>query len=179
MDNFEKHIRDNANQFNDHKADRDKLWAHISAELEQKETKVIPIWVLPMARVACFALLFLGIGAFVGFSMYKNNPSKEEFVSKELQEINMHYKDLLAYQVEQVQKNPNLSEGDKTEFLSFMDELDAEYEILRLEMHNNLDNEQILEAIIANYQKRIKLINSLLKKINYSKNKNENYGYTL
>ena len=37
MDNFEKHIRDNAGQFDELKADRAKLWANISAELQKEE----------------------------------------------------------------------------------------------------------------------------------------------
>ncbi|WP_109302564.1 hypothetical protein [Aquimarina sp. AU474] len=182
MDNFEKHIRENAAEFDEHKADRAKLWAHISTELqkeESKETKVIPLWVWSTLRIACFVVLLLSIGGFIGFSIYKSGTPKEQFVSKELQEINMHYKDLLAYQVELVQKNPNLSKEDKTEFLSFMDELDTEYETLRLEMHKNLDNEQVLEAIVANYQKRIDLITNLLQKINDSKKLDDTYGYTL
>ncbi len=179
MDNFEKHIRDNAAQFNEHKADRDKMWTHISYELQKKETRIIPLWVWPVVRVACFAILFLGIGGFVGFSIYKSTTPEQQYVSKELQEINMHYKDVLAYQISLVEKNPNLSSEDKTEFLSFMDELDAEYELLRLELQNNLDNERILEAIVANYQKRIELIRNLLQKINDSKNLDNDYGYTL
>ncbi|MEM0933825.1 MAG: hypothetical protein AAGJ12_15245, partial [Bacteroidota bacterium] len=81
--------------------------------------------------------------------------------------------------VELVRNHPNLTEADKVEFLSFMDELDLEYEALRKEMGRNLDNEQILEAIVANYKKRIELIENLLRQINDSKKVEKEYGYTL
>ena len=68
---------------------------------------------------------------------------------------------------------------DKAEFLSFMDELDAEYEVLREEMRNNLDNERVLEAIVANYKKRIELIENLLQQLNDAKQPDDEYGYTL
>ena len=60
-----------------------------------------------------------------------------------------------------------------------MDELDEEYETLREEMRNNLDNERVLEAIVANYKKRIELIENLLRQLNDAKKSDEDYGYTL
>lgn len=179
MDNFEKHIRDNAAQFDTQKADRAKLWANISAELEKPEPKVIPLWKRSMLRIAASVVLLLGIASFIGLSIYGGGTAETQYVSKELLEIDMHYKGLVSYQVQLVQNNPNLSETDKAEFLSFMDELDAEYEILREEMRNNLDNERVLEAIVANYKKRIELIENLLRQINDAKKSEEDYGYTL
>ncbi|UOY06416.1 hypothetical protein L0P88_21150 [Muricauda sp. SCSIO 64092] len=179
MDNFEKHIRENAAQFNEHKADRAKLWANISAELHQPEPKVIPLWKRPMLRIAASIVLLFGIASFIGLSVLSGGTTETQYVSKELLEIDMHYKGLVSYQVQLVQNNPNLSEMDKAEFLSFMDELDAEYETLRKEMRNNLDNERVLEAIVANYKKRIELIENLLQQLNDAKNSDEDYGYTL
>lgn len=179
MDNFEKHIRENAAQFDTHKADRAKLWANISAAMEKPEPKVIPLWKRPMLRIAASVVLLLGIASFIGLSIYGGGTSETQYVSKELLEIDMHYKGLVSYQVQLVQNNPNLSEMDKAEFLSFMDELDAEYETLRNEMQNNLDNERVLEAIVANYKKRIELIENLLRQINDAKKSDEDYGYTL
>jgi hypothetical protein len=78
-----------------------------------------------------------------------------------------------------VKNHPDLSQEDKDEFLSFMDELDEEYGVLKLEMEKNLNNERVLEAIIGNYKKRIELIENLLRQINDSKMINDDYGYTL
>lgn len=179
MDNFEKHIRENAAQFDTQKADRAKLWANISAELQKPESKVIPLWKRPMLSIAASLVLLLGIAGFIGLSIYGGGSSSTQYVFKELLEIDMHYKGLVSYQVQLVENSPNLSKEDKAEFLSFMDELDAEYETLREEMRNNLDNELVLEAIVANYKKRIELIENLLRQINDAKKSNENYGYTL
>ena len=179
MDNFEKHIRENANLFDEHKADSSKLWANISAELEIPKPKVIPLWKRPVLRIAASLVLLVGIGSFIGLFVFGSNPNETQYVSKELLEIDMHYKGLVSYQVELVQNSSNLSEEDKDEFLSFMDELDAEYETLRQEMRNNLDNERVLEAIVANYKKRIELMENLLQQINDDKKPDEDYGYTL
>ena len=179
MDNFEKHIRDNAGQFDEHKADRAKLWANISAELRKEEPKIIPLWKRPVFRVAASIIILVGLAGVILRSSVNGNQSETQYVSKELLDIDIHYQSLVAYQVSLVQKNPNLTEEDKVEFLSFMDDLDLEYQALRKEMGSNLDNEQILEAIVANYKKRIELIENLLRQINDSKKVDNEYGYTL
>ena len=179
MDNFEKHIRANKEAFDGQKADRAKLWANIEAQLEPSEPKVIPLWKSPMLRIAATVLVILGISGLIGISFLNGSTNENNFVSKELQDIDTHYKGLVSYQVQLVKNNDKLSDADKEEFLSFMDELDTEYEQLKLEMKNNLDNELVLEAIVSNYRKRIELIENLLRQLNESKLKDEDYGYTL
>lgn len=180
MDNFEKHIRENAAEFNEHKADKAKLWAAIAQELKVEEPKVIPIWKSPWIRVAASILLILGITTVIGLSgLGQDSTMDTDYASKELLDIDMHYKNLVSYQVTLVQDHPKLSDEDKTEFLSFMDELDDEYGQLRLEIHKNLDNQRVLEAIISNYKQRITLIEKFLQQLNDSKITNEEYGYTL
>jgi len=179
MDQFEKHIRDNKAVFDDHRADREKIWANIASQLNEERPKVIPLWKSPMLRIAASILILLGISGAIGFNFFAGPTTEAQFVSQELQDIDMHYQGLVTYQVQLVQNNSQLSDADKEEFLSFMVELDAEYEQLKLEMQNNLDNEQVLEAIVANYRKRIELIENLLQQLNESKIKEDDYGYTL
>ena len=180
MDNFEKHIRENATQFGKQKADRAKLWANISKELEVKKPKTIPLWKSPVLKIAATLLLFLGIASIVGLQIFGMNSATEaQYASQDLLDIDMHYKELVSYQVRLVQNHPKLTDVDKIDFLSFMEELDAEYEQLRSEMLNNLDNERVLEAIITNYRQRIELIENLLQQISDSKIQDDDYGYTL
>lgn len=180
MDNFEKNIRQNAAQFDDHHPDRDKMWASISKELESNSPKVVPLWKAPMLRMVAALLLLFGVTSFIALSIMNTNTDMEtHYASKELLDIDKHYQGLVSYQVQLVQNHPKLSETDKAEFLSFMDELDAEYQQLRIEMRNNLDNELVLEAIVSNYKQRIELIENLLKQINDSKIQEDDYGYTL
>ncbi len=181
MDDFEKHIKENKSEFDEHKADRAKLWANIASELDNADVKVVPLWKSPLLRIAATVVILLGIGTFIGLSIFGGGYNTEEnrYASQELMDIDMHYKNLVSHQVHLLQNNPKLSDSEKTEFLSFMDELDEEYDVLRQEMQKNLDNELVLEAIITNYKKRIELIENLLRQINDSKLKDENYGYTL
>ena len=180
MDNFEKHIQENKAAFDEHKADKGKMWTAIAKELKADQPKVIPLWKSPLMKIAASIILILGIAGVTALTVFNpNNYAEDQYASKELLDIDMHYQNLVSYQVKLVQNHPKLSDADKTEFLSFMDGLDQEYKELRVEMKNNLDNEIVLEAIVTNYKKRIELIENLLKQINDSKVIDDDYGYTL
>lgn len=181
MDYFEKHIRNNKALFDEHQADRFKMWAKIESELSHSKPKVVPLWRSPLFRVAASIVLVLFLSSLIGIAVYDRYPSngQNSVVSQELMDIDMHYSNLVRHQVQLVKDHPDLSQEDKEQFLSFMDELDEEYEVLKLEMKKNLSNERVLEAIIGNYKKRIELIENLLRQINDSKMINDDYGYTL
>lgn len=177
MDDFEKHIRDNKQLFDGHKADKAKLWANITSRLD--EPKPIPLWRSPLFRIAAGILLVFGLFYVANSTFREGFVEQNNVVNQELQDIDMHYQNLVSYQVQLIKDHPKLSDEDKKEFLSFMDELDAEYESLKLEMGKNLDNELVLEAIIGNYKKRIELIENLLHQIKDSKKINDEQGYIL
>ncbi|MBT8218321.1 MAG: hypothetical protein KJP00_00750 [Bacteroidia bacterium] len=175
MDGFEKHIRSNRDQFDEHRADKEKMWKHISSELND-EKPVIPLWRRNWFQIAAGFLMLLGI---VG--LLRMNTLQDQMLAQnaEMIEIDFHYEKLVAHHVQMVYDNPNLSESEKQEFLDFMNELDEEYELLKEEMESNLDNEKVLEAIIDNYKKRIEIIENLLLRINQTKNTNHEKGIHL
>jgi len=181
MDNFEKHIRENKQLFDDQKADRARIWANIESKLDNPKSEVVPLWKSPLLRIAASVVLVLGLSAFIWTTMFttSNNTGQNGFVSQELQDINVHYKSLVSSQVRLIKDHPKLSNEDKEEFLMFIVELDEEYKLLKLEMQKNLDNEVILEAIVGNYKKRIELIENLLRQINDTKKTNDDHGYIL
>ncbi len=176
MDNFEKQIKESRALFNEHTPDKAKIWAAISNELNEEKPKVIPLWKSLKFRVAASIIIVLGIFSIMalGFRNATNNVANYE-----LEEIDMHYQGLVSYQVQLVENNKNISSTDKEEFLSFLSELDQEYEELKFELGENLDNQLVLEAIISNYKKRIELIENLLHQINNSKNTTTKDEYIL
>lgn len=180
MDNFEKHIRKNKQAFDVHKVDKDRLWQAITTQLDNDKGRVVPLWKSRKLRVAASIILLMGL-SLTAFLMMGNPASNVDggYANEELLDIDMYYKNLVHQQVQLVKNHPALAVKDKDEFLSFMEELDHEYEQLRLELANNLDNERVLEAIVNNYKKRIELIENLLKQINASKKEMDYEGYIL
>jgi len=178
MDNFEKNIRENRALFDEYKVDKSKLWDNIASKLDKPEAKpkVIKLWNTTAFKIAATVIITLGLFSLINFN---NVDQQNSLASQELNDIDAHYKGLVAYQVKLVNKNTQLTKEEKKEFLSFMDELDVEYEALKLELNKNLHSERILEAIVVNYKKRIELIEKLLKQINSSKNIEDDDVYIL
>ncbi|MEL6918158.1 MAG: hypothetical protein AAFO99_10565 [Bacteroidota bacterium] len=181
MDEFEKHIKENRSLFDEHLADRSKMWANIESRLDTAKPKVVPLWRSIKFRVAAGIFIALGLFALIGLLAGQVNyfSERDTLVDKELYDIDMYYQSLVSHQVQLVRNHPKLSKEEKEEFLGFMDELDDEYKTLRLEMQKNLDNERVLEAIVSNYKKRIELIENLLRQINESKKSNDTDVYIL
>lgn len=179
MDEFEKYIKQNKSKFDEHKADTSKMWQVISAELDKPKTKVIPLWKSSIFKIAASFVLVLGILTFLNLAIGIGTSSTNNIANNELQEIDMYYQKMVQAQVNLVRTNTSLSEINKVEFLDFMDEIDEEYEILKLDLGDNIDNELVLEAIINNYKKRIELIENLLKQINDSKKETNDDAYIL
>ncbi len=178
MDELEKQIRENKFLFDEHRADKSKIWKSIEASLDNKEPKIIPLWRSTKFRVA--AGIAIVVGMFFMFNFLNGEKRKYSVqnieTNQELHDVDVYYSNLVSYQVQLVQNSSRLSTEEKKEFLLFMDELDIEYDELKLELKKNINNEFILEAIIKNYKKRIELIENLLLQINESKktpNENE------
>ncbi|MDH7448234.1 hypothetical protein [Aquimarina sp. 2201CG14-23] len=178
MDDFEKHISKNRHLFDEHTVDKNKLWEHIESELNPvSKVKTVKLWQSPMIKIA--ATIIILIGVFSLASIFTASNQSSNVANQELMDIDSYYKGLVSFQVQLVNNNDKLLASDKEEFLSFMDELDKEYELLKKEMENNFNNEYILEAIVNNYKKRIELIENLLEQINDSKKTDDNEGYIL
>ena len=135
MDGFEKHIRNNRDQFDEHKADREKMWKHIQAGLEEKKAgdmpKIIPLWKRGWFMVAASIAIVVGLGITLLF----NQPSPTQLAeTTELLEIDLYYENIVSQQVKMVNDSEELSKEEKAEFLQFMDELDEEYKLLKGEL---------------------------------------------
>ena len=176
MDKLEKFIQENSDSFNEHKADKAKMWKAIATELEQPKSRVIPLWRKLPFQIAVSLLILLGIAG-----VYNMNTKKApvNYANKELQQIDSYYQNIVEAQVKLVQNDKHLSAKNKEEFLKFMVELDKEDAILKLDLADNLDNQQVLSAIIKNYKKRIELIENLLNQINASKKDTHENEYVL
>lgn len=172
-DELEKYIIENKREFDENKldeVDKLKLWSHISDELPEQSKKIISIWKKPVFQIAASIILLLGFS--FSFMMNNSNNNENSIVNEELYEIDNHYKLLVDNQIQLIKNNSNLSKRDQDDFLLLIDDLDEEYNKLKTELNTGVNNERIIEAIINNYRKKIKLMENLLNrlyptKINY------------
>ena len=178
MDDFENNIRDNQEFFNEPAPDKMKIWADIESRLPNtSEKKIIPMWKRTAPRIAAAILLLVGL-TFMLLNP-KSQPGFAENTSTEFIDLDSHYGKLVAIQIDKLKNSKDLSSDEKEEFLKYIEELSREQEQLKIELEANLNNEEILEAIIRNFSQQIKLIEQLLDRLNQSKIKSNDQGISL
>ncbi len=161
-DELKDFIQQHRTEFDEHQVDKETLWAKIEAELPEEPKKVVPMVRRYRWRIAATIVLLLG--AAWGFNGLMGSNSEHDVVYEELQDVDNYYGSLVEQQIQLIKSNPNLSEDEQDDFLSLIDELDAEYKRLREELKEGINNERIIEAIILNYRKKIQLMEKLLQR---------------
>lgn len=164
-DELEKYIIDNKHAFDDYQLDeidKLKLWTDIADTLEP-ETKVVPLWKKPLIKVAASIVFLLGLSMYS--FLYNVETPQQGIVSQELYEIDNHYKALVQSQIELIQKSPNLSLADQEDLMLLIEDLDVEYSKLKKELEEGINDQRVIEAIISNYRKKIKIMENLLERL--------------
>ncbi|WP_298893617.1 hypothetical protein [uncultured Psychroserpens sp.] len=165
MDELEKFIIENKSSFEDHKVDevdKLKLWGIISNQLPEKVNKVIPFWKKTSFRIAASIVIILGCSFLL--LEFNHNSYENSIVNQELHDIDSHYKSIVNNQIQLIKNSPNLTSKDQKEFMLLVDDLDEEYNSLKIELKEEINNQKIIEAIINNYRKKIQLMEDLLER---------------
>ncbi len=165
MDKLKSYTSKHKGEFDDFdldEVDKLRLWGDIVTELPEAPVKVIPLWKRTGFRVAASIVLLIGCTFF--FLLFGGQDVEQQIVNQELYDIDNHYQLLVNNQVELIKNNLNLSKEDQDDFLSLIDDLDEEYLKLKDELKLGINNERIIEAIISNYRKKIKLMEDLLER---------------
>lgn len=161
-DELENYVKKHRNQFNNQEVDKDALWSKIEVELTEFNGPIIPLWRRISVSVAASIAIVLG-GIFL-WNTIKVDTADNSIVHQELLEVDHYYGSLVNNQVELIKNSPDLTQEERDDFLMLIDDLDTEYENLKLELAEGVNDQKIMEAIINNYRKKIQLMESLLEK---------------
>lgn len=189
QDDFEKFVRKNREEF-DFKEPNIDLWANIEQQLNEKgEEKKSPLRaivsdkstsirrkMLRYASVAAVGLLLLTVGGVIGSQWSGGNYSNEPVAEISLGEVSDEYAELENYYSQQV--SMNIEKLKKYNFdeniLEDIAELDVAFQELKRELGDTqvMSDEEIIHAMIENYQMKINILERVLERIP-SKENNE------
>jgi len=158
QDPWKELIDKNKDSFNQRKPKN--LWTAIEEELEpvlKKKTKLIPLF--KVYRIAALFVISLGVGYFLMYSHFtsKNDLTGQQQVEvEETEELN-----LPAEFIEAEHYYASQFDEKTTDLITFLDDkeiieelnlLRKEFEELRKEAGDNINDERIVEAMIQNYR---------------------------
>lgn len=188
QDDLEKFVNNNRAAF-DAKAPSFALWESIEKELNQKkEEKVVPLSVIKSERnhfrmrimrygsIAAVGLLLLTVGGVIGSQWFgSNNNGSVAGAEISLSDVSDEYAETEAFYAQKV--NSSIKELKKRNYdnsiLEDIEELDAAFQELKKELgqSNAFSNEEIIQAMIENYQMKIEILERVLERL-----PNENDG---
>ena len=188
QDDLEKFVNNNRAAF-DAKAPSFALCENIEKELNQKkEEKVVPLSVIKSERnhfrmrimrygsIAAVGLLLLTVGGVIGSQWFgSNNNGSVAGAEISLSDVSDEYAETEAFYAQKV--NSSIKELKKRNYdnsiLEDIEELDAAFQELKKELgqSNAFSNEEIIQAMIENYQMKIEILERVLERL-----PNENDG---
>jgi len=158
MDQLEKFVQNNRAEFDSSNPDPG-LWNAIEDRLPRKEAKRFSIWKL--TSVAAVGLVLILSGVIVGMSMNDNNlKSTSEYM--EFREAEQYYNMQLQQRVNALSEYTYDSTIDDD-----LDELQEVYNELTTELEDGMEpnKNDIIQALIQNYQTRVDLLERVLDRL--------------
>ena len=146
-DNLKEHIGNEREEFEIYSFDSEQGWNEIAAEL--KSVRKWPVWKM-VSAAACVVLVLLGAMIQIPFA---NG-------SDELSEVENFYQNEINYKISLVRNQ--LEDPSILEDLQLMDQAFSE---LKADLKDNVDNEEVVAAMMENYQLKLRILEEILKEL--------------
>lgn len=158
MDQLEKFVRNHRAEFDGSNPDPG-LWSAIEDRLPRKEAKRFTIW--KVTSVAAVGLVLILSGVIVGMSL-NNSSVKSTAEYMEYREAEQYYNMQLQQRVSALSEftyDPTIDDD--------LDELQTVYDELTTELEDGMEpnKNDIIQALIQNYQTRVDLLERVLERL--------------
>ena len=182
MDNLEDFIKNNREGFNCEKPSTD-VWKRIQAERKETETTpiskgkraVVPMQIMKMAA----SFLILALAAFGGYKLMNETSTDGESVVShtenlpvELVELDQYYESQVRMSLTQVNKliaDTSIINEVKEE----LQLLDKEKGKLFEEYGDEMDDKQVVEALMSTYRMKLQVLENILSLLKENENEEE------
>ncbi len=162
---LEDFIKANRDEF-DFREPSPEVWNKISAKKSKPKVIIMRSYIIRAAAVIAIIIatsaVFLQINILnrVNYVQNSNNPEL-----KELMEAEAFYAHQVDSKLKEIQKCyytfPELKEEVETD----LNELEAMYEVLKIDLRENISSKTVIEAMIENNRYRLKLVNNVLEQV--------------
>ena len=156
-----------------YRIDADLIWPAIEHELNKNQgSAFVPLKIL--LRIA--AVLVIGVGILFYIYNSRQNTFRiiEDFpltsLSPELGETEIYYLSEIQEKMDLLQANHNQVDPMVWEDLSL---LDSAFRDLRSDLEDNVDNEEVINAMIKNYKIKLEILGEILEEIQAQDEENQ------
>ena len=151
-----------------YRTDYDSLWENVSRELDRKERNVMP-WIMRIAA----GLVFLALSTLLVYTLSETSTYREGIalyqVSPEMKETEQYYIQLISERMAELSSYPEIEQAAENEVA----QLDSLYADLRKDLADNIDNEEVVSAMIQTYRLKLEVLENILHQIRQKNDSNE------
>ncbi|SRR5690554_787987 len=136
-----------------------------------KAGKLYSLWTPYLGLAALLILSLMVMTRFVNFS----DPQKRELgsVSQEMKNTQSFYTKVLQQELQNLEGMKNAQTARMIEdALVQMEALEKDYQALTVDLVKSGNDQRVIYAMVANFQQRIELLNTLLEKVEHINNQN-------
>jgi hypothetical protein len=164
---LEKYLKEKRWKLDVEEPDEDAIWSGIQQKKSSRHF-VLPSWFWKVAAIFLFAVLMT--------YTVTNRQNKNQVVvvtladiSKDLGQEEAQLKQLVSLKWEEVEQQLPTDKNDLKFLFDELRELDKVYADYQKDLYKTGPNEQIIEAMLDYYQKKIRLLNRMLMEIQKQK----------
>ena len=168
MDNLEKFIRNNRNDL-DRYDPSPEIWSGIREKTGERK-KILRAW---LSAAATITIVF-GISLFAYIIYLKNSHQREagNLYQQEFKETEYFYNTMVNSLYQEAKPlltdHPDMEKELKVD-LEHIDKICSE---IKRDLNDNVDNQEVIEALIRNYKIKIQLLEEMLTTLKENENEN-------
>ena len=163
-DRLEDFIKENREAF-DQLEPSEKVWKKISKP-ENKSVKMVS-YLLRVAAVFTIAVIITVVVAKTGiFKSEEKTMLTEDPELRELIEAEAFYASQVNEKMDEIRKCYDTFPEIKEEVETDLTELQEMYEVLKVDLKDNISKKEVIEAMIENNRFRLKMVDQVLDQIN-------------
>jgi len=175
IDDLKKYTEKHRKDFDVYVFDKDMAWNAIENRLDSAGEKRTQFPWKSILRVAAIMIFLMTIG----FGYYLNHQRLEiNRYGFDLQDLSLDLADTEAYYTMQIDEKLDMIKAAKGNFdsnlLAQMEIFDADYQLLKKDLKDNADSEEVINAMIEHYRLKLNMLEKILKEI---KKDNNNQDY--
>jgi len=174
-DDLKKYVDQHRSEFEAFRPESDEIWQGVLSNLDREDSKGGLLKILaPYYKVAAILIVGMGILFYWYQTQTQALPSSQalqfQSISPELGETADYYQGMINEKMEFIQANSNLIDPIIIEDLDVLDQAFGE---LKNDLAENVDNEEVVNAMIKNYRIKLKILEHILEEIQAKQNSDE------
>ena len=150
-DQLKQFVEGQREEFELYEADNQAMWHEIQQKLDQKGRFKPPVW---LKVAAVFALV---VTSFVSWYVVRSNNTLPQQVT----EMEAYYGPLTGEKLQFIKNNEDIDPA----ILQDLEVLDKAYKELKEDLKEDVDNQEVINAMIQTYRAKLKILEQILREI--------------